>query len=280
MNQRDNRVEPAFPGDRPSIEIQPTTDRLTVDAVDCRELRWWFVVPQIGAYARWAVYEAPMWKLTSTVSVQGTRQARIHDISGVELVVKETSASGEVSTWAMYGRLNVDTAQWIATVRVNDGIWVLSTFLDEGFEQDWGTVERVLRAERLTMHDIGDGVERLDLADRTAIHCRTIGIGWFRVNVGGCAYDCPRVLDLCPEDGEAGTLIDAYIGQDGRTRLCRRFNGRLWRQNVEGAAFVPWDERFPFSLRIVLNGQTYVHWYDDIPDWTLGTELNDSHSLL
>ena len=47
-----------FPKHRPEIKIEDTGAKPF--EVDNREVRWWFIVPEIGERVRWAVYEAPV----------------------------------------------------------------------------------------------------------------------------------------------------------------------------------------------------------------------------
>lgn len=45
-------------------------------------------------------------------------------------------------------------------------------------------------------------------------------------------------------------------------RISRRYNGRQWHVTAEGAYRIPWDERFPDNQRLVIDGVTFVQWYD------------------
>ena len=53
--------------------------------------------------------------------------------------------------------------------------------------------------------------------------------------------------------------MEAYLEKNGRTVLFRRYNGRKWKLGGERR---PWDEAFPEHRRLVIEGVTYVHWYD------------------
>ncbi|MEK9137532.1 MAG: RNA polymerase sigma factor, partial [Bacteroidota bacterium] len=123
-----------FPLRRPEIVITE------VDAepfsVDCRELPWWFGIPEVGDRTLWATYDPPEWNLTSVSDMQAVRPARIHDLEGVEINVGEwePETGWTPSAWTMYGRLTEDSRQWIAVSRIDDsGKRLLRTFLDEDF---------------------------------------------------------------------------------------------------------------------------------------------------
>jgi len=60
--------------------------------------------------------------------------------------------------------------------------------------------------------------------------------------------------------------VEAYLARSGRTVLFRRYNGRLWKTKDKP----PWDERFPDHNRVVINGVTFVHWYDCLTDLACG----------
>ena len=63
----------------------------------------------------------------------------------------------------------------------------------------------------------------------------------------------------------------------GRTVYWRRYNGRLWRVDPQasGEKSTPWDERLSDQARIVVDGCTFVHWYDCLTQssFTDGTPL-------
>ena len=79
---------------------------------------------------------------------------------------------------------------------------------------------------------------------------------------GERAFRCLRVIDVGPVSEEE-VLIEAFVDERGRTVLARRYNGRLWAQSRYKT---PWDERLPDALRIVIDGVTFVHWYDCLTD--------------
>ncbi|MBQ2976563.1 MAG: hypothetical protein IJE17_03650, partial [Clostridia bacterium] len=59
---------------------------------------------------------------------------------------------------------------------------------------------------------------------------------------------------------------EAYLDCHGRTVLWRRFNKDDWAfQRYQQK----WTEKLPDNERLIINGETYVHWYDCISDYIL-----------
>lgn len=251
-----------FPDHRPEINITPLAGESF--SVDCRELRWWHIVPEVGDHTLYATYDAPDWALTQTTELRATGPARVHDAKGVKIEVTEwvpdpaSTSHGEILT--MYGRLAEDEAQWLAVVDRNKDREKIFTFLDENWKSQWGSPSQRLIADEGLFVEQAPGV--FETATQATLES---GAGCFSVEVAGNSFHCLRVFDhdLFDDFGageEGGLLIEAYLTREGRALLLRRYNGRL--QVDDGK--VPWDEELPDSPRIVIDGMTYVHWYDQI----------------
>ena len=91
----------------------------------------------------------------------------------------------------------------------------------------------------------------------------SIGAGIFRVKVGDRSFACLRALDVGGELSEEGMLVEAFLDRKGRSVLFRRYNGRKWKTE-EGKP--DWTEKLPDDSRIVVDGVTFVHWYDCLTD--------------
>ena len=271
------RTEMAAPGQttstHPFPELGPeiTITSLAEESfsVDCRELRWWHIVPEVGDHTIFATYDAPDWSLTRTVELRVTGPAKVHDAKGVKIEVREWEPDPAFSsgqTLAMYGRLTGDEAQWLAVIDRYEDRESVFTFLDEDWKSQWG-----LQAKRL-ISDKGLFVEQAPGVFETATRATLeSGAGLFTVEIAGNRFTCLRVfdLDLFDNFGEGekrGILIEAYLTREGRTLLYRRYNARLYQGDERET---PWDEEFPDNARIVIDGITYVHWYDEINAKTL-----------
>jgi len=268
-SQEGKKRVPPFPVRRPVIAIR--SSRAKPFAVDCRELRWWFAIPEVGQAVSAAWYDPPDWRLSSFQEGHALRPARIHDLDCVEVEVEEwpvaESSTRGPAHWLMYGRLTDDKAQWLASMRVADGKRVLYTFLDEGFDEDWGEAPR-------RMEDRGAYVKQQDGSfkrRRGRVSPEGIGAGMFRVQIAQRSFTCLRVLDGGLAPSETETLVEAYVNKKGRTVLFRRYNGRLWAiGGGSGYDGLPWDQRFPDHQRIVIDRVTFVHWYDCLTDIACG----------
>ena len=60
--------------------------------------------------------------------------------------------------------------------------------------------------------------------------------------------------------------IEQYIDKNGRTILWRRFNRDDWALKRYKKK---WSEQLPENERLMINGETYVHWYDCITDYII-----------
>jgi hypothetical protein len=231
-----------FPPLRPEVTIRESDSR--IDAIDCRELRWWFAIPQVGDHTLWANYEIDTGELSHVTSLRATTPAKIHGIECVELQVDEWSADPcwPTSIRFVYGAIEPEQVRWIAVVSENDGTKVLSTFADDGFEDAWGAGEqrKLYDDERYALQP--DGSYKI-----TAGQC--LGAGVYDVTVGGRTFLCLRVLDMTPDGGE---LVEACVEGGGRTVLFRRYDSRYYR----GGDLVL---QYPDNRRIVIDGVVYVH---------------------
>jgi hypothetical protein len=246
---------------RPEIVITPS--RAKPFSVDCRELPSWACIPEVGKRTLLAFYNPPAWKLTNVMEVDAVRPARIHDTDGVEMEVNdwEPQKGWTRGSWMVYARLTEKTVQWLATYRVVNDRRILYTFLDEGFEADYGEAPRTLKDSGRMIRQEG-GFYKLKKPAKEVVH-DIFGAGIFRVKIGARAFTCLRILDIESKPSEKGILYISYITRKGRTVLGRRYNGRQWALH-RGSEYagLPWDERFPKNDRLVIDGVTFVHWYD------------------
>ena len=60
------------------------------------------------------------------------------------------------------------------------------------------------------------------------------------------------------------TATEQYLDKNGRTVLWRRFNRDDW---AFSRYKQKWTEKLPDNERIIINDETYVHWYDCITDY-------------
>ena len=144
-----------FPQYRPEIRIEPSQEEPF--RIDFKEMAWWFVVPEVGDLIRYGYYE-PLkegdepWRLDETVSLAARRPAIIHGRPCVEVEVEnqhfdqdgkilKREEDRHVKIW---GHLAENAVEWIAVDSLRpDGTRELTTFLDEGFYDNWGSSPRL-----------------------------------------------------------------------------------------------------------------------------------------
>jgi hypothetical protein len=140
-----------FPPTRPDIRIVESSQK--IDQIDCLELRWWFAVPQLGDHTMWASYEADTLELASVTDMVAMVPARIHRVDCVEIQVNEWSGREDwpigFAPGFVYGKIEQEETKWIAVIAKKGDAKVFSTFVDEGFEENWG------RSDRRKLYDDG-----------------------------------------------------------------------------------------------------------------------------
>ena len=122
---------------------------------------------------------------------------------------------------------------------------MFSTFVDEGFEGDWG------KGDKRKLYD--DGRYQLQADGSYKItDGKGLGAGVYDVTIGENKFCCLRVLDPDLSASEGGELVEAYVERGGRTVFFRRYDGRFYR----GTDLV---QKYLNNIRIVINGVVYVH---------------------
>ena len=250
-----------FPMIRPEISIQPVDAPLF--EVDWRELAWWFVVPEVGECIRWAIYDSPDWRLSSCCEMHAERPAIIHGIAGVEISAEDfdMKEEGEIISRKIYARLTDDSVQYLATLSLPGETRELYTLRDEGFAQDWGDSQRRIRHSGRFEED-ANGYHQC--SGYSQDHNTLEALNVCKVVIGQRSFTCLHVIDLEHNFSAESILMEGYLTAEGRTVLCRRYNGRQWACNSPGDSTVKqaWDERLPGNERLVIDDVIFVHWYD------------------
>ena len=250
-----------FPQERPEIEIarldEPPFEIL------CRELRWWFVVPEPGRRRRWAHYEYPQFGLKETEEMEVVGRGKVHGEECHEIRYRLFAPDGSQGREAYaYGAIRDGRPRWF-------GWWNLSdeakfyTWRDEDFEHDWGAAyaPRIIDEGRYQWRD--DNVLDREAGSSEADSRAEIdgnGAGVWSLRVGASEHRCLRVIDAT----DYGALAEGYIDAEGRTLLFRRYNsgdrlieGKKTRDALNG------------SPTLTLNGVPFHHWYDRLAEEAL-----------
>ena len=271
---------------RPEIAVSRSTGQPF--SIDLRELTWWFIVPESGDRVRWAEYEQTCdgsWKLTEVNSMVARRPAIVHGREGVEIEVDEQAfpdRSGlvqrdytldeEDQRTRVWGRLDDTEVQWLAfeSTRRGDGRRELYTFLDESWEDDFGSTDRLIE-DKDWLTERTDGT-----FERGQDTPRLFSSGLFDVRIGDGEFECMRVFDIEGDSSDSEAIVVAYINGEGRTVLFRRYNGNRWCKRDQpphqwGAAMT-WEEDLPHADRLVIDGVTYVHTWDYLTEEACGLQ--------
>ena len=232
-------------------------------SVKWEELQGWFIVPRVGEKLTWGLYEMPSRKLTEYTEMKALGKAEIHGIEGVEISATQGRTNSNEKTERVFVAQLTDThCRYLAESHIENGVRKLYTFLDsDEFVSNWGFGEDNCGNEtNLTAKGVlqrnGDiingftGTETLDI------------VGRYTITIGGKSYDTVCVMDIMSE--EDGIATEQYLDKNVRTVLWRRFNKNDWAFNRYGK---PWTELLPDNERLIINGETYVHWYDCVTDY-------------
>jgi hypothetical protein len=271
-------AEQPFPLTRPEMVLTPSD--AAPFAVDDRRMPGFGIAPTVGAASWMSWYDPPEWRLTCASYMEVAGPAVVHGIECVEVQGLDWEA-GEArwrNGFVHFVRLTDEAFEWLACSSVLRGKRVLRTFLDDGFDRDWGSVPRRIEdTGRLVGAD--DGTYTLEASPGDLNQIR-IGAGVFNVRVGDSEFECLRAIQMesvsAPKGAallERGILVESFHTRAGEIALWRRYNGRRW--NVEKRApcgGTPWDERLPDAARLVVNGALFVHWYDCLTDISIGME--------
>ncbi|MBR5344431.1 MAG: RNA polymerase sigma factor [Clostridia bacterium] len=235
------------------------------------ELMGWFLVPRIGEKLTWAMYDFPEKTRTEMCAMEVTGPAEVHGIRGVEIKAVETSpmdcnsAGGQEEVTRHFVAQLTDTyCRLLAESHMEDGVRRLYTFLDgDAFLDNWGFGEDNCGNE-INLFPKGDIVREGNTVTAKEKPFLLDVTGRYTVTINGNTYDTVCVTDCYTYND--GVVSEQYLDRNGRTILWRRFNRDDWHVIPGGKL---WSERLPDNERIVVNGVTYVHWYDCITDYIL-----------
>lgn len=235
-------------------------------SVKWEELMGWFLVPKLGEELSWGMYDIPSRKCNHIYDMKVTGKAKVHGIEGVELIAREAIYSGkkEIINRTFVAQLTDTHCRFLATLRNDGDVRNYITFLDgDEFMPNWGFGEDNCGNETnlVPKGDIrreGNVIISLDKEFLLDI------VGRYTVTINGKSYDTVCVMDI--ETYNAGVVSEQFLDKNGRTILWRRFNRNDWAFDTYGKL---WSEQLPENEQLIINGQTYVQWYDCITDYVL-----------
>lgn len=235
-------------------------------SVKWEELMGWFLVPKLGEKLSWGMYDLPSRKCDRIYEMQATSKAIVHGIEGVEITVHEKpcSAKEKNSVQTFVAQLTDTHCRYLASAYTDGDVHNYITFLDaDAFLPNWGIGEDNCGNE-INLSVKGD-IMRSSNAITTADKPFMLDIvGRYAVTIQEKSYDTVCLMYM--ETGNPETITEQFLDQNGRTILWRRFNRNDWAIDRYKQ---PWTELLPDNDRLIVNGTTYVHWYDCITDYIL-----------
>lgn len=253
-----------FPDILPKYEIE------VIDApvfpVVFEELPNWFIIPKLNEKISWASYDMPNRNITEIVHSKVISKAFIHGVEGVEILTESENQGGEYadsSPHTYYAQLTDTHCRWLGESYIDkNGFRRLLTFLDgDDFISEWGYGDENVGSEthleaRGIIKRKGDTINI-----STENHIMDV-VGRYKIKINNNEYDTVCLMEYF----DNGVLTEQYIDKNGKTVLWRRFNKNNWGNKRYGKL---WTEMFPDNETYIVNGEIYVHWYDDITDYIL-----------
>jgi len=248
----------------PEYKIEASAD--APFAVKWEELMGWFLIPKLGEKMSWGMYDSPSRKCSRIFDMQVTGKAKVHGIEGVELTARETSCAdkNDVINRTFVAQLTDTHCRYLATLRNDGDIRNYITFLDgDEFLPNWGFGEDNC-GNKINLVPGGD-IQRIGNTVTSADKDFLLDIvGRYTVTIGGKSYDTVCVIDI--ETYDCGVVSEQFLDKNGKTILWRRFNRDDWAIDRYKQK---WSEQLPENDRLIVNGTTYVHWYDCITDYII-----------
>lgn len=237
-------------------------------SVKWEELWGLFIVPKISEKCIWGIYENETKKCSEWGEMEVVGKAIVHDIEGVEIKEYRHNHFGERKDDADHyyvAQLTDNHCRILAENYVKNGVRKYLTFLDgDDFIAEWGYGENNCGKEtNLTVKGKISEYDGKIIAENTNQLFDIVGR--YTVAINGRKYDTVRVLSLDSYYGEY-VCCEQYLDANGRTILWRRFNRDDWAIKRYKKK---WSEQLPNNEQLIINGETYVHWYDCITDYIL-----------
>ncbi len=266
-------------GESVMTKLPKITPRYTIEPVNeepfhvrWEELQGWLIVPRVGESLSWGLYDFPSRKRTEYTKMSAVGKAQVHGLEGVEIVAIQYGAEDYYRTGCVdemerrfVAQLTDTHCRYLAESHVEDGVRKVFTFLDgDDFLENWGFGEdncgnEVNLAPKGLLTRQGNVITGQTPKEVVDV------VGRYRVTINGKTYDTICVMDIqCFNDG---VTSEQFLDRNGRTVLWRRFNKDTWAMDRFGGK--PWSEKLPDNERLIINGETYVHWYDCLSDYVL-----------
>lgn len=263
-DEKGENIMKKLPALIPEYKIEESTE--APFDVKWEELMGWFLVPKLGEKLSWGMYDIPSRQCSHIYDMQVTGKAKVHGIEGVELTAREAVYSGkkEVIYRTFVAQLTDTHCRYLATLRNDGDIRNYITFLDgDEFMPNWGFGEDNCGNE--TNLSVKGDIRRVGtVVTSVAKEFLLDVVGRYTVTIGEKCYDTICIMDI--ETYNCGVVSEQFLDKNGKTILWRRYNRNDWAIDRYKKL---WSEQLPNNNRLIVNGTTYVHWYDCITDYIL-----------
>jgi len=231
--------------------------------VKCEELMGLCIIPRLHEKTIWASYDSVSRKMKDYTEAIATVMAQVHGIEGVEITAKQHDCATKTMTERVFVAQLTDThCRYLAETHIENGVRKTFTFLDSDiFMNNWGFGEDNCGFK--TNIAFNGTIKRLNNFIEAEVGKELIDVvGRYTISINAKRYDTICVMDIGHFDNRIA--IEQYLDHNGRTVLWRRFNKNDWAYTRYGQL---WTELLPENERLVINGETYVHWYDCVTDY-------------
>ncbi len=270
--------QPEYKGDEKMKKLPEKLPEYSIRKSDKApfDIKWealvgWAIIPRLGEKCSMGIYYIPSRKMQGHIDTEVVGEAEIYGIRGVEIVAHEYDTEDYYRTKIIkenerrfIAQLTDTHSRFLAESHFENGVRMVHTFIDDDeFTENWGYGDdncgNPIHLSRKNLIDrkgnIVNGTVKPEVVDI---------VGRYEVTIGGKTYDTVCVMDLnCFNDP---VVSEEYIDKNGKTVLFRRFNRNDWAHARFGKK---WTEMLPDNEQLIVNGETYVHWYDCITDYIL-----------
>lgn len=238
-------------------------------SVKCEELMGWLIVPKEGEKLCWGIYDASNNKLNEYTNIEVVGKAEVHGIEGTEIKAVQHNASDKYDTGSIdslertfVAQLTETHSRYLAESHMENGIRKCYTFLDgDAFLKNWGYGKDNCGNETKVTYKGLISVSGKIVTTKENRKCHDVA-GRYEVEINGKVYDTVCVMDI--EYFDDGIVIIQFIDRNGRTVLWQRYNKDDWHFSKHQEK---WSSKLPQNEKLIINGETFVHWYNCISDY-------------
>ena len=261
--RKDDESMSKLPNNLPAYNISVLSQPPFI--VKCEELQGLSIIPKIGEKITWGLYNFASKQCEEFSEVCVLGKAEVHGIEGVEIrSVQHDIKNNQVNERLFVAQLTDTHCRYLSETHWENDIKKCFTFLDgDIFMNNWGFGEDncgnkiLIEPNNLIKRE---GVQITKTVEKEILDV----VGRYTVEIGDKSYDTVCVMDLGHFNN--AIAIEQYIDKNGRTILWRRFNRDDWALKRYKKK---WSEQLPENERLIINGETYVHWYDCITDYII-----------